>query len=196
MNITREVIIDLLPVYSSGEASADTMSLVEAYLRTDPELSELIGDERVPSALTPCPVTMAPGSREAVVGRGQEAPPCLRRASGIRLVLLRSALEQPWEQRRRAPVADAERCARSGRRLAPGRRRVLDVVLRAGAAPAHEVGNRDRRGTSRLGPSRRRQRSAGSSGRMRHISFGSLNVSGRGSPGAGPAKTMAPSSSS
>lgn len=40
MRIAREVIVDLLPVYASGEASAATRTLVEEYLSQDPELME------------------------------------------------------------------------------------------------------------------------------------------------------------
>jgi hypothetical protein len=42
MNVTREVISDLWPVYASGEASADTRALVEAFLHEDPEFAELL----------------------------------------------------------------------------------------------------------------------------------------------------------
>ena len=42
MNITRDVITDLLPVYLSGEASADTQTLVTEFLATDPEFARLI----------------------------------------------------------------------------------------------------------------------------------------------------------
>jgi hypothetical protein len=38
MNVTREVILDLMPVYLAGDASPDTRRLVEEYLRQDPEL--------------------------------------------------------------------------------------------------------------------------------------------------------------
>ena len=38
MNITRDVIHDLLPVYVAGEASADTVALVEEFLRKEPDL--------------------------------------------------------------------------------------------------------------------------------------------------------------
>lgn len=41
MNVTREVISDLLPLYLSEEASADTRALVEAYFRQDPEFEVL-----------------------------------------------------------------------------------------------------------------------------------------------------------
>ena len=37
--ITRDVILDLLPLYLAEEASADTRALVEEYLKTDPELA-------------------------------------------------------------------------------------------------------------------------------------------------------------
>lgn len=40
MKITREVIVDLLPVYVSGEASPATRTLVEEYLSQYPELME------------------------------------------------------------------------------------------------------------------------------------------------------------
>ena len=42
MNITREIILDLLPVYLSGEASPATRSLVEEYMKQDPELARRI----------------------------------------------------------------------------------------------------------------------------------------------------------
>jgi anti-sigma factor RsiW len=39
MNISRDVVKDLIPVYLAGEASADTRALVESYLKTDPSLA-------------------------------------------------------------------------------------------------------------------------------------------------------------
>jgi anti-sigma factor RsiW len=41
MNVTAEVVKDLLPLYVAGEASADTRALVEEFLHTDPQLSAL-----------------------------------------------------------------------------------------------------------------------------------------------------------
>ena len=41
MEITRDVILDLLPLYLAGEASYDTRLLVEKYLETDPELASI-----------------------------------------------------------------------------------------------------------------------------------------------------------
>jgi predicted anti-sigma-YlaC factor YlaD len=42
MNVTREVILDLLPLYLAGEASPATRALVEEYLKQDPELAQCI----------------------------------------------------------------------------------------------------------------------------------------------------------
>jgi len=59
MDITRNVILDLLPLYVANEVSADTRALVEKYLETDPELAnvakQLEGMERprdIPSPLS------------------------------------------------------------------------------------------------------------------------------------------------
>ncbi len=41
MKITRNVILDLLPLYLEGEASPDTQALVEQYLGSDPEIAEM-----------------------------------------------------------------------------------------------------------------------------------------------------------
>ena len=39
MEVTKDVILDLLPLYSADEASADTRALVEEYLAAHPELA-------------------------------------------------------------------------------------------------------------------------------------------------------------
>jgi hypothetical protein len=41
MIVERGVIIDLLPAYFSGEASAATCALVEEYFRQDPEFEKM-----------------------------------------------------------------------------------------------------------------------------------------------------------
>ena len=50
MNVTREVILDLLPLYLAGEASTETQSLVKEYLENDPDLKRLAQQwqERLP----------------------------------------------------------------------------------------------------------------------------------------------------
>ena len=41
MNVTREVIYDLLPAYFAGDASPDTRKLVEDFFATDPEFGRM-----------------------------------------------------------------------------------------------------------------------------------------------------------
>jgi hypothetical protein len=41
MKVTRDVILDLLPLYLAGEASEDTRLLVESYLETDPAMAKM-----------------------------------------------------------------------------------------------------------------------------------------------------------
>ncbi len=41
MEISRNVILDLLPLYIADEASPETRALVEDYLETDPELAKI-----------------------------------------------------------------------------------------------------------------------------------------------------------
>jgi len=42
MNVTRDVIYDLLPGYFSGEISPDTKALVDEFLGQDPEFSKMM----------------------------------------------------------------------------------------------------------------------------------------------------------
>lgn len=60
MNVTREVVLDLLPLYLAGEASPATRAVVEDYLKQDPELAKRIRlqwaeslEKAVPSDLPP-----------------------------------------------------------------------------------------------------------------------------------------------
>lgn len=59
MEITRNVIIDLLPIYIEKEASDDTNRLVRDYLETDPQLAEMAretADMKLPDD-APVPLT-------------------------------------------------------------------------------------------------------------------------------------------
>jgi hypothetical protein len=42
MKVTRNVVLDLLPLYLADEASSDTRALVESFLETDPELASIV----------------------------------------------------------------------------------------------------------------------------------------------------------
>jgi hypothetical protein len=64
MNVTREVISDLWTLYSSGEASADTRALVDAFLQQDPEFAALLKG-RGEEALLRYDVSGLPPDREA-----------------------------------------------------------------------------------------------------------------------------------
>ena len=48
MNITREVVTDLLPIYFSGEASSDTKLLVDEYFHENPDFERLARSAGVP----------------------------------------------------------------------------------------------------------------------------------------------------
>ena len=41
MEITRKVILDLMPLYLANEVSTETRALIEEYLKTDPELAKI-----------------------------------------------------------------------------------------------------------------------------------------------------------
>ena len=45
-DVPREVLLDLLPVYASGEASAQTRALVEAHLAKDADLARRLREAR------------------------------------------------------------------------------------------------------------------------------------------------------
>lgn len=41
MTVTRDVILDLLPLYFAGQVSADTKALVDEFLQTDPDFARM-----------------------------------------------------------------------------------------------------------------------------------------------------------
>jgi len=63
MNVTREIVKDLLPLYAAGEAGADTRAAVEEWLRDDPELARLL------EALRAGPAGAAPATAQPDAGR-------------------------------------------------------------------------------------------------------------------------------
>lgn len=50
MKITKEIILDLVPVYLAGEASQATRALVEEYLAGDPELAQSVRAQQADSS--------------------------------------------------------------------------------------------------------------------------------------------------
>lgn len=73
MNVTREVVTDLLPLYLSGEASADTRGLVEAFLRSDPEFARIVRDDRIPAMLRGLDAMPSPDVEKRTLDRHQRA---------------------------------------------------------------------------------------------------------------------------
>lgn len=68
MNVSRDVITDLWPLYASGEASADTRALVQEFLDGDPAFAKLLHgstDDR----LLQHEVPLLPPEREALALR-------------------------------------------------------------------------------------------------------------------------------
>lgn len=60
MEITREVILDLLPLYLANEVSSATRALIEEYLETDPKLAKLARQQKAAIELPgeiPIPLT-------------------------------------------------------------------------------------------------------------------------------------------
>jgi len=55
MKVTRNVILDLLPLYYSDEASPDTRILVEQHLADDPDLARLANEGRAQLTAPPPP---------------------------------------------------------------------------------------------------------------------------------------------
>ncbi len=63
MEITRDVVLDLLPLYMAKEASADTRALVEEYLKTDPALAEMAKDPAAMGLPADVPVPLSTEDR-------------------------------------------------------------------------------------------------------------------------------------
>jgi predicted anti-sigma-YlaC factor YlaD len=69
MNVTREVILDLLPVYLAGEASPATRALVEEYLKQDPELAQRVRDQSSKEFAKAAPLALPPDLELRSLGR-------------------------------------------------------------------------------------------------------------------------------
>jgi predicted anti-sigma-YlaC factor YlaD len=60
MNVTREVILDLLPVYLAGEASIDTRVLVDEYLKQDAAFGREIREKMMENLGSVAPPALPP----------------------------------------------------------------------------------------------------------------------------------------
>ena len=68
MNVTRDVVHDLLPLYLAGEASADTRALLEEYLKAHPDEATEVRE-------------LAAKSATLLAGPAPELPPDLEKAT-------------------------------------------------------------------------------------------------------------------
>lgn len=66
MQVTRDIVQDLLPVYLAGEASADTRAVVEAYLAEDGKLREIV---EASASYSPPPLDVPAGLEERSLDR-------------------------------------------------------------------------------------------------------------------------------
>ena len=72
MNVTREIVKDLLPLYVSGEASPDSRALVESFLREDPELARLADALRAEELAPAREPSVPPGAGRPALLRTKE----------------------------------------------------------------------------------------------------------------------------
>ena len=70
IEISHDVILDLLPLYLAGEVSADTATLVKQYLEANPDLAETAKEMARIDALNKAPI---PFRKETAMETYQEA---------------------------------------------------------------------------------------------------------------------------
>jgi len=85
MNVTRDVISDLWPVYEAGEASADTRALVDAFLAHDPAFAETL---KRGLTLPATEVSMSPSIEQAALARTRDLVHGRGWLRGVRLFAL------------------------------------------------------------------------------------------------------------
>ncbi len=68
--ITKNVIMDLLPLYLAGDVSEDTSALVKRFIESNPEMAEIVDQMKKAEALNEVP---APFSKEVAMKTFQEA---------------------------------------------------------------------------------------------------------------------------
>jgi hypothetical protein len=69
MNITRDVITDLWPIYEAGEASPDTRALVEEFLQQDPEFARILNESKETDMLKPTTPELPPDHEAKTLNR-------------------------------------------------------------------------------------------------------------------------------
>ncbi len=91
MNITRDVVADLLPAYLSGEASADTRALIDELAARDPAIAGLVASSRIERTDDmPAPIALPPNLERDIVTRTRAV--LRRRSWTLALALFLTAL--------------------------------------------------------------------------------------------------------
>jgi hypothetical protein len=87
MTISRNVILDLLPLYLAGEASEETRALLEQYLRENPEFGATVRDraEKTTALLASVHAPPPPNHEKATLER-------VRRFNRLRTYLLAACI--------------------------------------------------------------------------------------------------------
>jgi hypothetical protein len=105
MNITREVILDLLPLYLANEASPASRALVEEYLEQDPELAERIRQGTIEATFPVADVGLRPEPELRSLRRTRRLLGLQRWLFGLGLGLTLVALSMEITTRDGRPVA-------------------------------------------------------------------------------------------
>jgi hypothetical protein len=112
LNVTRDVVADLWPVYEAGEASADTRALVDEFLATDPAFARTL--LAAPRLEAPA-VKVAPEAKLAALKRTRDLVHGNAWLRGLRLFALvitvfaikRILDDTSWDVSPRVFIADA-----------------------------------------------------------------------------------------
>lgn len=112
LNVTRDVVTDLWPVYEAGEASADTRKLVDEFLGNDPAFAEKL---RATLPLAPPAPVVAPDAKLAALKRTRDLVHGNAWLRGLRLFALvitvfaikRVLTDTSWDVSPRVFIAEA-----------------------------------------------------------------------------------------
>jgi hypothetical protein len=112
LNVTRDVVADLWPIYESGEASADTRALVDDFLKTDAEFATRL---RAAAGIGPQQVDLRPEAKLAALKRTRDLVRGNGWLRGLRLFAIvmtifafgRIVSDTSWDVSPRLFIADA-----------------------------------------------------------------------------------------
>ena len=96
MNVTREVILDLLPVYLSGDGSPATRALVEEYLKQDEEFAGRIRLQCAENFAAALPSSLPPDLELRVLRRTRALLGWQRWLFGFAIAFTALAFSNEW----------------------------------------------------------------------------------------------------